>query len=131
MFFFQAEDGIRDYKVTGVQTCALPILAESVGELTDARRALRFPEAAGRVADADHAMHRRGADAGCQARGPARERLAPGCFRELVREERVPVGDALRASQRGTPVVAPDRLAREGPRLHPPAVGLEPGHHRV
>src|SRR2546426_8935729 len=23
-FFFQAEDGIRDYKVTGVQTCALP-----------------------------------------------------------------------------------------------------------
>src|SRR5256885_12044363 len=28
-FFFQAEDGIRDYKVTGVQTCALPI-CESV-----------------------------------------------------------------------------------------------------
>src|SRR5688500_20020919 len=25
-FFFQAEDGIRYYKVTGVQTCALPIL---------------------------------------------------------------------------------------------------------
>src|SRR5688500_20404314 len=24
-FFCQAEDGIRDYKVTGVQTCALPI----------------------------------------------------------------------------------------------------------
>src|SRR5256885_7680682 len=24
-FFFQAEDGIRDYKVTGVQMCALPI----------------------------------------------------------------------------------------------------------
>ena len=24
-FFFQAEDGIRDYDVTGVQTCALPI----------------------------------------------------------------------------------------------------------
>src|SRR3989454_5268167 len=28
-FFFQAEDGIRDYKVTGVQTCALPILVNS------------------------------------------------------------------------------------------------------
>src|SRR5256885_8416410 len=27
-FFFQAEDGIRDYKVTGVQTCALPISEE-------------------------------------------------------------------------------------------------------
>src|SRR5256885_13113786 len=25
LFFFQAEDGIRAYKVTGVQTCALPI----------------------------------------------------------------------------------------------------------
>src|SRR5256885_14965508 len=38
-FFFQAEDGIRDYKVTGVQTCALPI----------------YPARA--VADADHAHH--------------------------------------------------------------------------
>src|SRR5438876_2743269 len=26
LFFFQAEDGIRDVRVTGVQTCALPIL---------------------------------------------------------------------------------------------------------
>src|SRR5256885_5735619 len=30
-FFFQAEDGIRDYKVTGVQTCALPIFARVRG----------------------------------------------------------------------------------------------------
>src|SRR5256885_12116485 len=29
VFFFQAEDGIRDYKVTGVQTCALPICMEA------------------------------------------------------------------------------------------------------
>src|SRR6266496_1615329 len=50
-FFFQAEDGIRDLYVTGVQTCALPILvlsspvilydhpevaAESAGDLFDA-----------------------------------------------------------------------------------------------
>src|SRR3712207_5658481 len=28
MFFFQAEDGIRDIGVTGVQTCALPIYAD-------------------------------------------------------------------------------------------------------
>src|SRR5690606_40702567 len=27
-FFFQAEDGIRDFHVTGVQTCALPILCQ-------------------------------------------------------------------------------------------------------
>src|SRR2546422_5642134 len=31
-FFFQAEDGIRDVAVTGVQTCALPILVALVGE---------------------------------------------------------------------------------------------------
>src|SRR5256885_1299752 len=30
IFFFQAEDGIRDYKVTGVQTCALPISISAV-----------------------------------------------------------------------------------------------------
>src|SRR6266850_320441 len=32
-FFFQAEDGIRDYKVTGVQTCALPISMPAKREL--------------------------------------------------------------------------------------------------
>src|SRR5256886_2547279 len=30
-FFFQAEDGIRDLTVTGVQTCALPILWATMG----------------------------------------------------------------------------------------------------
>src|SRR5690349_23474768 len=30
VFFFQAEDGIRDLYVTGVQTCALPICAARV-----------------------------------------------------------------------------------------------------
>src|SRR5699024_12017447 len=29
-FFFQAEDGIRDRNVTGVQTCALPIFAVTI-----------------------------------------------------------------------------------------------------
>src|SRR5437764_2584752 len=31
-FFFQAEDGIRDTSVTGVQTCALPIFTVPVGK---------------------------------------------------------------------------------------------------
>src|SRR2546430_6076119 len=35
-FFFQAEDGIRDLTVTGVQTCALPIFA--AGRLTEQGR---------------------------------------------------------------------------------------------
>src|SRR2546430_11754831 len=31
-FFFQAEDGIRDLTVTGVQTCALPIWRRQLGD---------------------------------------------------------------------------------------------------
>src|SRR3712207_8862701 len=33
VFFFQAEDGIRDIGVTGVQTCALPILDDRVADV--------------------------------------------------------------------------------------------------
>src|SRR5207249_8789303 len=32
-FFFQAEDGIRDRNVTGVQTCALPIYEDDAGRV--------------------------------------------------------------------------------------------------
>src|SRR5256884_8663468 len=41
-FFFQAEDGIRDVAVTGVQTCALPISAE---RCPDARATNPTPQA--------------------------------------------------------------------------------------
>src|SRR5690606_40962383 len=39
-FFFQAEDGIRDFHVTGVQTCALPISGGyvAIGDTTQQRR---------------------------------------------------------------------------------------------
>src|SRR5690606_4759496 len=40
-FFFQAEDGIRDFHVTGVQTCALPILVHEREHLTTASEILR------------------------------------------------------------------------------------------
>src|SRR5690606_40280820 len=39
VFFFQAEAGIRDFHVTGVQTCALPICAMSAGEMERLMRA--------------------------------------------------------------------------------------------
>src|SRR3989449_6601158 len=38
-FFFQAEDGIRDVAVTGVQTCALPIFHHPLDEVPLERRA--------------------------------------------------------------------------------------------
>src|SRR5256885_4426920 len=44
-FFFQAEDGIRDYKVTGVQTCALPIFPRaSARGVASGHKAARCPE---------------------------------------------------------------------------------------
>src|SRR5690606_40404410 len=36
IFFFQAEDGIRDFHVTGVQTCALPIWFQSLARTFNA-----------------------------------------------------------------------------------------------
>src|SRR5437588_707929 len=38
LFFFQAEDGIRDHCVTGVQTCALPISWRPAADMGTARR---------------------------------------------------------------------------------------------
>src|SRR5256885_8440585 len=69
-FFFQAEDGIRDYKVTGVQTCALPIChprarprdarsGKLAGNLVGFARALRragVPVDGGRMALAQQAL---------------------------------------------------------------------------
>src|SRR5579875_3558213 len=44
-FFFQAEDGIRDHCVTGVQTCALPICGP-----VETREGRRFPPPGARTA---------------------------------------------------------------------------------
>src|SRR2546427_340301 len=58
-FFFQAEDGIRDLTVTGVQTCALPILVvlEQQGSFTSAAARLGVSKAAmsQRVAELERA----------------------------------------------------------------------------
>src|SRR2546427_6028072 len=42
-FFFQAEDGIRDLTVTGVQTCALPIFPELLEDFDRSRALVHFP----------------------------------------------------------------------------------------
>src|SRR5438046_5467835 len=46
-FFFQAEDGIRDWSVTGIQTCALPIWPAKVA-----------PSSRGRVGRGRHPPYR-------------------------------------------------------------------------
>src|SRR6266436_10341451 len=57
-FFFQAEDGIRDVAVTGVQTCALPI--------SQARIALRDAEGAGKDIEQAHGLEREDANGLCE-----------------------------------------------------------------
>src|SRR6266481_8351226 len=68
-FFFQAEDGIRDGTVTGVQTCALPISRSTRGEVPD--DAIRI--------DGDAARHAVEIDRdiqGGRVRSPIRDRAA-------------------------------------------------------
>src|SRR5438093_46860 len=58
-FFFQAEDGIRYWSVTGVQTCALPILCDGLGKILDVEATTKGPESiqdkgAGFIAHTNH-----------------------------------------------------------------------------
>src|SRR6266567_4806293 len=68
-FFFQAEDGIRDLTVTGVQTCALPILPARGAQRAEAQEGRdasaagtggepRHPEGTGRPPPAGAGPHR-------------------------------------------------------------------------
>src|SRR2546429_5547361 len=68
-FFFQAEDGIRDVAVTGVQTCALPILPKIVATPI-APLALPEPRIAPRRVAPEVVA--------AALPGPARDRLAAG-----------------------------------------------------
>src|SRR5256885_8799395 len=71
VFFFQAEDGIRDYKVTGVQTCALPIWTEVAARRAGGRRLVVRP-----LGRQPPVRHRRGAPGARGLRrpiGPSRD----------------------------------------------------------
>src|SRR5687768_18215529 len=77
-FFFQAEDGIRDVAVTGVQTCALPISRRR------ARRGAHWPACRAREAR------------GLQAEAAAAWRARP----RLRRYRRLPAPDRGRSEER-------------------------------
>src|SRR2546430_247443 len=93
-FFFQAEDGIRDLTVTGVQTCALPISRARDGRASRDRHsavsapaggrrdAVRAPAAVWRAAAGPDALERARvlAAGGEQLLGPQRHR-APASLR--------------------------------------------------
>src|SRR5688500_20351117 len=106
--WFQAEDGIRDYKVTGVQTCALPICGitvepvhfETVNETLSATGELTVNEdrtwivgshIEGRVVSVHRSEERRvgkeGRSGGGSRREHPRERTAGERARELRERE--------------------------------------------
>src|SRR5205823_9196572 len=57
-FFFQAEDGIRDKLVTGVQTCALPILFRALKFLKKPVVMVRFPGESHELSRSGQPWHR-------------------------------------------------------------------------
>src|SRR5690606_34396410 len=103
-FFFQAEDGIRDFHVTGVQTCAFPI---------SARRSTRDSAHGGGVRD-----DRGGLDRGGRVARPVRgvrERLGGGARRGGRAGDPLPLHPPGAADPVG--VVRRSRAGRAPPRL--------------
>src|SRR2546425_12537340 len=105
-FFFQAEDGIRDKLVTGVQTCALPILRKDIhvekkGWLYDVRAAVALMTNA--------ALAREGVEAAVSARSLAARGLArkPAVYSQATRMETM----AYRAELQESGVLAHEQLA--------------------
>src|SRR5256886_4257216 len=146
-FFFQAEDGIRDLTVTGVQTCALPISARAGPERDPPRgvRALRRPphpaaRGARRRGGALHVTPVARA-AGLDAR-PVAERAALGAGRSAALPHRAADGAASGGARpRGPPHLralvpaARAALAAPPPRrraraTRPPAAAGSPIHRR-
>src|SRR5205085_5784462 len=87
-FFFQAEDGIRDLTVTGVQTCALPISGRAL------RRRLRRPrerpaaERLPRLVRDRRARHRQGRQEEVQGRRVVRHDVPRSEERRVGKEWR-------------------------------------------
>src|SRR5207249_9331197 len=96
---FQAEDGIRDRNVTGVQTCALPILRlQPVHECGDAAR--RHLERLGEIAHPLRAVAVEGieqAKPGQTRRIGLDQRTRPALERKRERSEERRVGKECRA----------------------------------
>src|SRR5256885_6394015 len=92
LFFFQAEDGIRDYKVTGVQTCALPISGRSHVAIQPRSRPLMFSF----VRQIFHLWARTGTSRGARPR-PVRRLECEALEERTVRSEERRVGKECRS----------------------------------
>src|SRR5690606_13454719 len=102
-FFFQAEDGIRDCHVTGVQTCALPISGRAQAETLDSaddqldRLDLHYPARPqvrrldSRHQDADHPGAQDPCRAGCPTTGPNVLNVTPANLNDLSDALQMPI----------------------------------------
>src|SRR5262249_59245986 len=97
VFFFQAEDGIRDWSVTGVQTCALPI-SPAVREILARYWYAQMGDGVQQVRGADVSTNRA---AGCCSFEQRREGRAKSLHEVAGRSEERRVGKERRA--RGWP----------------------------
>src|SRR2546426_7181828 len=100
-FFFQAEDGIRDYKVTGVQTCALPIFRDSRANGGGGPRRRVAHEIASRQRDDEGGRH-----AGAR---PPGEHGVPRCRASVLGARQYARGEDLRV------VAGVERLSQRPP----------------
>src|SRR5207247_6726048 len=102
-FFFQAEDGIRDPLVTGVQTCALPICAADRPSLT-----CRWTGRRPRYTQADISSRYIGRCPGTDGHARARHpRSAEGATPPRLRAEEAPRGDPRSAVGRVVRLAVP------------------------
>src|SRR3989475_12651146 len=101
-FFFQAEDGIRDLTVTGVQTCALPIYVprDAIGAVLEAQVVHLEPGRAGadrgRPVGVPPFLVDREVRAGAGERGPKRVIVQVRRVGSLIVTGRLLLGDAQR-----------------------------------
>src|SRR6266478_6955678 len=148
-FFLQAEDGIRDLTVTGVQTCALPISPRQTAPAADADdvfpaarrrfcrplRAAEYALAPGRLSRTRRPLHLHGLRARCLTRLPsalAAQSLSlraysgyhvllsrPAGHRGAPHPERAPETEILRSGHGLGIVVRPRRKFPLVPGAHP------------
>src|SRR5439155_13709166 len=109
VFFFQAEDGIRDGHVTGVQTCALPICSDTSPPLDRRGRSVRAV-GLGCLRDSPGVVRRDGQRPGAaqgrsahsfDARPPLARAAAQRSGGELARSRRPRYGAAATARRNG------------------------------
>src|SRR5437773_11497716 len=124
VFFFQAEDGIRDRDVTGVQTCALPIFTG--GWFAPAQGGVFAPGETGELVERLRAWGAVGV--GQSSWGPALYGIAgdPGASRALAERVRAAVGAGGLVYEGGFSVGGA-RVWREGSAGSGPKGGSSPG----